>query len=94
MNKTNYFDNLEQRLKTIKSCDFYKPYIEELKQAYEKDKHADTILDYKSFMCYYTTGSRKEYEDKYYARRNQLGQALMLYLLSLPSSMRSIAQVA
>lgn len=75
------FDNLEQKLEQIKTDAFFQPYIQELKEAYESDKNADTILDYKSFMCYYTTGSRKEYEDKYFARRNQLGQALMLYLL-------------
>ena len=81
MSKKVFFDDLEQKLIKIKNDAFYQPYIEELKEAYEKDKTVDTTLDYKSFMCYYTTGSRKEYEDKYYARRNQLGQALMLYLL-------------
>ena len=75
------FDDLERKLEQIKTDAFFQPYIKELKDAYEADKHADTILDYKSFMYYYTTGSRKEYEDKYYAKRNQLGQALMLYLL-------------
>ena len=72
---------LSEKLETIKKETFYQPYITELKEVYEKDKGADTKLDYQSFMYFYTTGSRKEYEDKYYARRRRLGQALMLYLL-------------
>lgn len=75
------FDNIEQKLERIKSDVFFEPYIQELKNAYEAHKNADTMLDYKSFMYYYTTGSRKEYEDKYFAKRSQLGEALMLYLL-------------
>lgn len=81
MSRTNYFDNLEQKLEIIKKEAFYQPYIAELKEAYEINKGADTTLDYQSFMHFFTTGSRKEYEDKYYARRRKFGQALMLYLL-------------
>ena len=81
MSRTNYFDNLEQKLEIIKKEAFYQPYIAELKEAYEINKGADTTLDYQSFMSFFTTGSRKEYEDKYYARRRKFGQALMLYLL-------------
>ena len=75
------FENLAQKLEQIKTDAFYRPYIEELKEAYEADKDTDTVLDYQSFLCYYTTGSRKEYERKYFARRRKLGQALMLCLL-------------
>ena len=75
------FDNLEQKLEQIRTDDFYRPYVEELKTAYEADKDADTVLDYQSFLYYYTTGSRREYECKYFARRRKLGQALMLCLL-------------
>lgn len=81
MNKKIFFDNLEQKLETIKSSAFYQPYIAELKEAYAADKDADTTLDYASFMCFYTTGSRQEYQSKYFARRRKLGQALMLCLL-------------
>lgn len=76
-----FFDNVEQKLQQIRKDEFYSPYIEELKALYEEDKDADITLDYQSFMTFYTTGSRKEYQDKYYARRRQLGEALMLYLL-------------
>lgn len=76
-----FFEDLDRKLEQIKTDAFYRPYIEELKEAYEKDKNADTILDYASFMCYYTTGSRMEYQSKYFARRRKLGQALMLSLL-------------
>ncbi len=75
------FPDLQQKLEQIRTDSFYRPYIEELKVAYEKDKEADTRLDYYSFMCYYTTGSRREYEARYFARRRKLGQALMLSLL-------------
>ena len=75
------FDQLEQKLEQIRTDSFYRPYVEELKEAYKADKDADTVLDYQSFMCYYTTGSRKEYERKYFARRRKLGQAIMLCLL-------------
>ena len=81
MNKKIFFDDLEQKLETIKTSSFYKPYTEELKEAYKTDKDADTTLDYASFMCFYTTGSRQEYQSKYFARRRKLGQALMLCLL-------------
>lgn len=75
------FDDLEQTLEQIKTDAFFRPYIDELKLVYEADKDTDTVLDYESFLCYYTTGSRKEYECKYFARRRKLGQALMLCLL-------------
>lgn len=75
------FEQLGQKLEQIRTDAFYRPYIEELKVAYETDKETDTVLDYKSFMCFYTTGSREEYQRKYFARRRKLGQTLMLCLL-------------
>lgn len=75
------FDNLEQKLNQIRTAPFYRPYIEELKAAYEADKNADIVLDYDSFMCFFTTGSRLEYESKYFTRNRKLTEALMLYLI-------------
>lgn len=76
-----FFDNVEEKLEQIRESEFYRPYIEELKTFYEEDKEADSTLDYNSFMCFFTTGSRIEYQSKYYVRRRQMGEALMLYLL-------------
>ena len=81
MSAGKFFNGLEQKLEQIKKDDFYKPYIEELKAMYEEDKDADTVLDYQSFMYFFTTGSRIEYEKKYLTRRRQLTENLMLYLL-------------
>ena len=80
MSQTIFFQGLEQKLEQIRTDAFYKPYIEELKAMYEADKDADTVLDYQSFMYFFTTGSRIEYEAKYFARRCQLTENLMLYL--------------
>ena len=81
MSAGKFFNGLEQKLEQIKKDDFYKPYIEELKAMYEEDKDADITLDYQSFMYFFTTGSRIEYEKKYFTRRRQLTENLMLYLL-------------
>ena len=81
MSVGKFFNGLEQKLEQIKKDDFYKPYIEELKALYEEDKDADITLDYQSFMYFFTTGSRIEYEKKYFTRRRQLTENLMLYLL-------------
>ena len=81
MSARKYFSGLEQKLEQIKKDDFYKPYLEELKEMYEADKDEDITLDYQSFMYFFTTGSRIEYEKKYFTRRRQLTENLMLYLL-------------
>jgi len=81
MSAGKFFNGLEQKLEQIKTDAFYKPYIEELKAMYEADKDADIVLDYRSFMYFFTTGSRIEYEKKYFTRRSQLTENLMLYLL-------------
>ena len=81
MSAGKFFNGLEQKLEQIKKDDFYKPYLEELKELYEADKDADIVLDYQSFMYFFTTGSRIEYEKKYFTRRRQLTENLMLYLL-------------
>ena len=81
MSAFKYFENLEQKLEQIKTDEFYRPYLEELKATYEENKEADTVLDYQSFMCFFTTGSRLEYETKYFARRSRLCVTLILYLL-------------
>lgn len=76
------FDDLQKKLEEIRTNKFYRPYVEELKEVYETYKGKDaSILDYQSFMCFYTTGSRREYEVKYFERRRRLGVATMLYLL-------------
>ena len=81
MSTIQYFDNVEQKLEQIRTDEFYRPYLEELKRLYEEDKNADIYMDYASFMCFYTTGSRTEYENKYAARRRKLTESLMLSLL-------------
>ncbi len=81
MSAGKFFVGLEQKLEQIKKDDFYKPYIKELKEMYEADKDADITLDYQSFMDFFTNGSRIEYEKKYFTRRRQLTENLMLYLL-------------
>ena len=81
MSAFKYFENLEQKLEQIKNDEFYRPYLEELKATYEENKEADIVLDYQSFMCFFTTGSRLEYETKYFARRTRLCVTLLLYLL-------------
>lgn len=76
-----FFDNVEDKLKEIRESEFYRPYIEELKALYAEDKDADSTLEYQAFTQFFTTGSRKEYQDKSNVRRRQLTEALMLYLL-------------
>lgn len=76
------FDDLQKKLEEIRTNEFYRPYVEELKEVYDTYKgKGPSILDYQSFMCFYTTGSRREYEVKYFERRRRLGVATMLYLL-------------
>ena len=81
MSAGKFFKGFEEKLEQIKKDDFYKPYVEELKAMYEADKDVDIVLDYQSFMYFFTTGSRLEYEAKYFARRRKLTENLMLYLL-------------
>ena len=81
MSAFKYFENLEEKLEQIKTDPFYRPYIEEMMKYYEEDKEADMLLDYQSFMCFFTTGSRLEYETKYFTRRRKLSETLILYLL-------------
>lgn len=81
MSAGKYFNGLEEKLEQIKRDEFYKPYLQELKEMYKVDKEADTLLDYQSFIQFFTTGSRIEYERKYYTRIRQLTENLMLYLL-------------
>lgn len=81
MGETIFFQNLEQKLEEIRSLSFYRPYVKELLEAYEEGKNADTHPDYRSFMCFFITGSREEYEKKVTERRRRLGQTLLLSLL-------------
>ena len=76
------FDNIEKKIKEIRTDDFYKPYIEELKSAYENDKDTPLLtLTYKDFMTFIKTGSRKESEKPYFHNRRRLGYLTMLALI-------------
>ena len=81
MSARKYFSGLEQKLEQIKKDDFYKPYLEELKEMYEADKDKHELIDCDSFMKFFITGSRLEYETIHSTRRRQLTENLMLYLL-------------
>ena len=76
------FDNLEDKLRQIKDDKFYSPYIEKLKEKYlEYIREEIPLLTYKDFMYFYETGSRVEFEDKYFSRRERLNCAYLLYLI-------------
>lgn len=76
------FDNLKEKCEQIRSDSFYAPYLEELGNAYAlwKDEPIPD-LEYKDFISYFQTGSRAEYEEKYFSRRKHLAQAVLLFIL-------------
>lgn len=76
------FDRYKEKCFEIKTDPFYAPYVEELKNAYSVWKDEEIpLLEYKDFNIYFETGSRSEYESKYFERRRRLAHAVMLYIL-------------
>lgn len=76
------FDNLPQKLEQIRTHEFYKPYIRFLKEGFEAySKEEIPLLTYQDFMYFYESGSRAEYEEKYFKRRDRLNRAFLLYLI-------------
>lgn len=76
------FDNLESKLEEIRTNDYYKPYINEFKNLYDKDKENPILpLSYKTFMTFVEKGSRTESEKPYFHKRRRLGYLTMLALI-------------
>lgn len=76
------FDNIEAKLKEIRSNDYYKSYINEFKYLYDRDRKNPLLpLDYKTFMTFAETGSRAESEAPYFHKRRRLGYLTMLALI-------------
>ncbi len=76
------FDNLESKLEEIRTNDYYKPYINEFKDLYDKDKENPILsLSYKTFMTFVEKGSRAESEKPYFHKRRHLGYLTMLALI-------------
>ncbi|MBE7049931.1 MAG: hypothetical protein E7394_04075 [Ruminococcaceae bacterium] len=76
------FDNMQKKTEEIKTNPFYEPYIQNIKNTYDElIKEGPVTLTYKDFMIFFETGSRKEYETKYFKKREFLGCSLALYIL-------------
>lgn len=76
------FNNLEAKLEEIRTNDYYKPYINEFKDLYDKDKENPILpLSYKTFMTFVEKGSRAESEKPYFHKRRRLGYLTMLALI-------------
>lgn len=76
------FENLKEKCEQIKNDAFYAPYLKELEDLYEAyNKESTAALTYHDFIQFYTSGSRAEYEKKYFGNRNRLTVFLISYLL-------------
>jgi hypothetical protein len=66
----------------VKTGEEYRPLLEDLAQKYENYCHGPIqALPFSEYELYYTTGSRKEYERKYFARRARLNTFALLWLI-------------
>ncbi len=76
------FDNMQQKTEEIKTHPFYELYIKSIKNTYNELLDAGPIiLSYEDFMLFFDTGSRKEYETKFFKKREFLSCSLALYIL-------------
>jgi len=76
------YGNIKERMEFIKSHEFFNTPIENLKTWFEREKNTEPqYLSYSDFMIFFNSGSRKEYEKKYFDKRTRLGVSAMLYLL-------------
>lgn len=76
------FDNLKEKCGRIKNDEFYAPYLKELDDLYKKvNNETIAALTYQDFIQFYTTGSRVEYEKKYFGNRLRLTVFLINHLL-------------
>lgn len=82
MNKLLEKGTDKQIWQTITQDPYYHDFIEETKLAYERYCQTDIEpLKYSEFILFYKTGSRREYETKYFARRSRLAALAILCLL-------------
>lgn len=71
-----------QRLERIKTDPFYKTFLDELGQICDRYTQENTeAVRLDEFMIVYQTGSRKEYERVYFARRSKMNGYFVRYLL-------------
>ncbi len=80
--RINVFENMEEKLDMIRTDGFYAPYIKQLEDYSERECEKDAPdLDFTNFNYFFTTGSRAEYESRYYLRRNRFACSMLLYLI-------------
>ncbi|MBR5507576.1 MAG: heparinase II/III family protein [Clostridia bacterium] len=76
------FDNMQKKTDEIKTHPFYESYVKNIKDTYEELINEGNItLTYQDFMYFYETGSRSEYEKKYFRKREFLSCSLALCIL-------------
>lgn len=76
------YENLQEKLGILKEAPSHKEYIKSIKAFYEEQKGKPVEnIDYDVYMEFFRSGSRVEYEKRYFNKRKRLGAAAMLYLL-------------
>ena len=77
-----YFDDVAMRLERVRSDSAYAPYIANIKEEYERISSSPLPeLTDEEFELFNRTGSRIEYEQKYFLRRKKLTFAAILFLV-------------
>ena len=76
--------------KTIQKNDMYSPVIESLKKSLKDTFEIPEGYTYKEYDEYFVSGSRKEFERKYFMYRRRLAASFMLYYIYEADEYRDI----
>ena len=76
------FENLDKKLELVRNHSFYKEYIELYKNRFDEFENNEIpALNYSDFICFKNNGTRHEFENKYFERRDRLVTSFILYLI-------------
>ena len=76
------FEDIDKKIEFVKKHPFFKCYLDLYKENFEEFSGKEIpSLNYSDFICYKETGSRHEFESKYFERRERLATSFILYLI-------------